>query len=81
MGVPIVLRFLVDACGHLQAPVCDKLFAAVKGSVQTEWGFALPRRLTFHLLSYEPKILSTLRRFISKRILEFKIPFALRDWL
>ena len=81
MGVPTVLRFLVNAWGHLQAPIFDKLFAAVKASVQSECGFALPRRLTFHVLSYEPETQSTLRRFVSKRILEFKIPSALRDWL
>ena len=74
-------RFSVDACGHLQAPIFDKYFAAVKASVQSEWGFALPRRLTFHVLSYEPEIQSALRRFVSKRNLVFRIPSALRDWL
>ena len=81
MGFHTVLRLLVDACGHPQAPIFEKLFAVVKASVHSEWGFALPRRLIFQMLFYEPEIQGTLRRFVLKRIVEFKIPSALRDWL
>ena len=39
LGIPAVLRFLVDACGHLQTCFFDRLFTEVKRTVRSEWGF------------------------------------------
>ena len=81
VGIPTVLRFLTDACGHLHVQLFDKLFAQVKRVVTKEWGFALPRRLVFHVPSYKPHVQALVRKFLTRWIRDFQIPDALRDWL
>ena len=81
LGIRAVLKFLVDECGHLQTPLFDRLFTEVKRTVRSEWGFVLPRRLTFQVPLYEPHIHARVRRFIINRLSSFCIPTALRDWL
>ena len=81
LGILTVIRFMVDACGHLQACLFDRLFRAVKRTVREQCGFLLPRRLTFHVPSYEPHVRAKIRRFIVNHITSFHIPDALRDWL
>ena len=79
LGIPTVLRFLVDACGHLQTCLFDRLFAEVKRTVRSEWGFVLPRRLTFQVPLYEPHIHAPVRCFVINKLSSFRIPVALRD--
>ena len=76
-----MLRFLVDACGHLQTCVLDRRFAKVKCTVRSEWGSVLPRRLTFQVPLYEPHIHARVQRFIINKLSSFRMPAALRDWL
>ena len=80
LGIPTVIRFMADACGHLQTCLVNHLFRAVKRTVRGQWGSLLPRRWTFHVPSYEPHVHAKIQRFIGTRIAPFRIPDALRDW-
>ena len=81
LGIPTVIRFMVDACGH--SCLFDRLFGAVKRTVREQWRFLLnlPWRLTFHVPSYEPHVHGKIQRFIVNGVTFFRIPDALRDWL
>ena len=51
-----MIRFMVDACGHLQTCLFEHLFREVKRTVREQWGFLLSRRLRFNVPSYEPHV-------------------------
>ena len=38
LGLPTVIRFLVDSFGHLPTPLFDKVFGAVKSAAKAGWG-------------------------------------------
>ena len=76
LGLPIVLRFLVDSFGHLQTQLFEKLFVAMKSVVKTAWSIDLPRRITVRMPSYSEAILRNVGTFVRKSAGLFIVPKA-----
>ena len=81
LGLPTVIRFLVDSFGHLQTPLFEKLFRAVKSAAKSAWGIELPRRITVRLPSYSDATLRNVASFVRKSVSLFTVPDALKAWL
>ena len=83
LGLPTVIRFLVDSFGHLQTPQFEKLFRAVKSAAKSAWGIELPRRITVRLPSYSDATLRNVASFVRKSVSLFTVPDALqlKAWL